>query len=275
MSVAAIHYRESPPAADLAPFIDRFWGWWSEVREEVTLPVLLPGTGAELYCHVGTPFAGAEEEAPGRLLCLRSQPLDLGTVAGVGFVAVRFRAGMLGRFLAMPMAALGDGSLPLGAVWGRAGEELAWRVREAADWAARVRLLEDFLRARLLAAECRRHRLADPRLEQAVAALYRAGSGLGIEALAAAQGMSRRELERRFAQSLGVSPVGFRGLVRFQKMARALALAPQHGVLETALRQGYYDQAQCQHDFRLRAGMTPREWQGLAANRSHFYKTPR
>lgn len=271
----AIRYCESLPAADLAPFIDRFWGWWSASGGEVALPVLLPGTGAELYCSVGTPFAGAGEDEPGRFLCLRRAPLDLGTVAGVGFVAVRFRAGMLGRFLAMPMAALGEGSLPLAEVWGRAGVELAWRVREAADWAARVRLLEGFLRERLRATEYGRQRLTDPRLERAVAALYREGSTLGIEALAAALGLSRRELERRFAQSVGVSPAGFRGLVRFQKTARALALAPEQGVLEAALAQGYYDQAQCQHDFRRRAGMTPREWQALAATRSHFYKTPR
>ncbi len=276
LTVDTGHYRETRPAADLAPFIDRFWGWWGEGL--VRLPVLLPGTGAELYCHFGTPFAAAPEaeQGPGQLLCLRSRPLDLSSVLGGGFIAVRFRAGMLGRFLALPMAEVSDGSFPLRALWGRAGQVLAWRVREAQGWSARVGLLEAFLRARLVEAESRRPLPgvgADPLLERAVACLYRQGSALGIGPLAASLGLGRRLLERRFARAMGLSPAGFRGLVRFQKTARTLALVPETRVLDAALAQGYYDQAQCQHDFRQRAGMTPRQWQVLAAARSHFYKT--
>ena len=96
------------PDDALKPFIDRLWGWESTLDEVVLLPTVLPGTGAELYFHYRMPFRRMTEQGPqslcdtAHLLRVRRQPIPLCSGSDVGFIAVRFRAGMLHRFTDMP-----------------------------------------------------------------------------------------------------------------------------------------------------------------------------
>lgn len=261
--------------AALQPFIDRLWGWESAPGEEVALPTLLPGTGAELYFHYGAPFRHLREAgAPllcdaAHLLCLRRQPLPLCPGSDVGFIAVRFRAGMLPRFCDLPGREVHDRVLAVDDLWGRAGRALARRVAEAGSMAERLRLIQDFLQQRL------RGESADALVEEAVALLYRESAAISIEQLAARLKIGRRQLERRFQAQTGQSPAEFRRLGRFQKTVRSLLLAPEALPLAAALAEGYYDQAHFCRDFSALACAAPGRFLAAARAKTHFYNTPR
>lgn len=102
------------PIPELRPFVDRLWGWESVSQEVIPLPTLLPGTGAELYFHYGEPFRietqGNRPYAAdrGHLFCIRRAPVSLLPASGIGFVAVRFKIGMLHRFASIPADELAD-----------------------------------------------------------------------------------------------------------------------------------------------------------------------
>ncbi|QEL64651.1 hypothetical protein OTERR_11750 [Oryzomicrobium terrae] len=376
------HLRPDP---DLRPFIDRFWGWQypeypehpapgadrepAPVRprpqhrsqphgQDLALPLLLPGAGAEVYFHRDTPFSAAAFDptegpppslAPGaatragaveypcppplpstppgmhapalavghpgaemgantglntglntgavsasvmppaqtlpgaHLFALRRRTVQLLPAPRVDFIAVRFRAGMVHRFTAIPGAELADAFLTPGDLWGPAGAHLAVRLAETPSLPARAALLQAFLRARL------RADALDALAETAVARLYRqspAGAGdghgahddgnaaAGIARLAADLDLGRRQLERRVGALTGLAPVAWKRLVRLQKTARRLALAPDASLTDTALALGYYDQAHCIRDFRALAGLTPGQYRTLLASGTHFYNPP-
>lgn len=247
------------PCAALATFVDRYWSCASEPGERVALPTLLPGTGAEVLFDC--------RGRGSRLLCVRSRPLALGDAADVSFIAVRFRAGMLARFVEMPLAALSDQEIGAGALWGAQGRELEDRIADAASGAQRVARIERFLRGRL------RPAAQVAAVERATTALYR-DHHASIEAIASACGVGRRQLERRFLQLNGQTPAEVRRACRFQKTVRALMLDAALAPLDAALAQGYFDQSHFIRDFRSLAGTTPQRYLAEARRRSHFYNPP-
>lgn len=262
------------PSPALAPFIDRLWGWDSAPGAAPALPVLLPGTGAELYFHYRDPFlaatadGGAERLAASHLLCVRARPITLVAPPTLGFIAVRFKAGMLPRFTAIPLAQLIDGAWPADQLWGQAGAELEERLALAASDAQRIALIERFLLAQCAA------RPADLPMEHAARLLYQQGSDAAIDALAQQIGLGKRQFERRWRQYAGQTPSDFRGLVRFQRAVRQLLLEPQTPLLDAALAAGYYDQPHFIHEFRRRTAGTPERLLRAARHRTHFYNPP-
>ncbi|WP_295008493.1 helix-turn-helix domain-containing protein [uncultured Dechloromonas sp.] len=254
---------DSPPPLDLWPFIDRFWGCESEQAE--VWPTLLPGTGAEIYLHYHQPFPGVGLGT--HLACFRSESSSLGQAGAVGFVAIRFRTGMLARFTDHPLASLNDQVLDLEALWSGAGRVLYSRFLEAATIAERLALLHGFLRRQL--------RSGDHLVEIAADAIYQRGSVLQMAELATQSGLGLRQLERRFQAVLGVSPARLRGLVRFQKTCRQLFLDPDATILDTALAHDYYDHAHFCRNFRQLSGRSPQAYFSEARGLTHFYNTPR
>lgn len=253
------------PAPELRPYIARLWGWQCASGEVVALPELLPGTGAELYFHTGTPFAASAGR--GELLCLRGRRVALGEVAGAGFIAVRFRIGMLARFTDLPMAELVDQRLGVDALWGTAGNQLVTRLGNVGELPEQLWLIENFLRQQL------RERARDALVEQAMPLLYRPGAAPSIERLAELSGLGRRQLERRWLRASGVTAAAMRGLCRFQHSVRALLLDPATEATDTALKHGYYDQAHFCRDFQSRLGQSPLSFLQSARTRTHFYNT--
>ncbi|MBN9403064.1 MAG: AraC family transcriptional regulator, partial [Burkholderiales bacterium] len=233
-----ITFQQAPVPA-LRPFIDRLWGWEAAPGESIALPALLPGTGAELYFHYGAPFRPCVAGVPaaslgkGHLLCLRSAVLDLAPQSGVGFVAVRFRAGAVCRFVPMAESALRDEAPSFAQVWGPEGRILLDRLSDAADRIERAGLLQRFLLARL------RPEAADPWVEAGMALAYREGGRLRMDGLAGRLGLGRRQLERRWRVRTGQSPAEFARLARFQRTVRRLMLDRRVRVVDAALEGGY------------------------------------
>ncbi|HJV53853.1 MAG TPA: helix-turn-helix domain-containing protein [Noviherbaspirillum sp.] len=261
------------PAAALQPYVDRIWGWESAAGQAIALPTLLPGTGAEVFFHYRAPFCRSNPQGPAllppaHLLCVRGAPLALRAATDVGFVAVRFRAGMLHRFVRIPAQELLDQACAVDALWGAAAAELAERIGCAVSFAERAALVQSFLLSRLRSSQ------GDDLAEQAVSMLYRAGAELSVARLAEHLGIGRRQLERRVKLWTGQTPAEVRRLVRFQKTVRALMLDPSARCADAALAHGYYDQAHFIHDFRELAQATPQRYVDAARARAHFYNTP-
>lgn len=259
------------PCSQLRPAVERYWSWQSEPGELVRLPTLLPGTGAELFFHLHEPLHCAGQDAAGaplpaaHLLCVRSAPLALRHVGRFGFIAIRFRAGMLHRFTSVPGADLMDRAWPAGELWGRAGAALARQVQDAGGNEERVRLIERFL-LRQMTTE------PDRLVEHAIDALYR--SAPPVAQLAQAGGIGVRQFERRFRAVTGQAPAEVRRIARVQKTVRALLLDPARSPLDAALAQGYFDQSHFIRDFRTLAGAAPGRFIAAARASAHFYNPP-
>ena len=261
------------PRAELQAYVDRLWGWESDLA--LPLPAMLPGTGAELLFHYRRPFAihsrqrGLMQLGPAQLLCARRHPHQPLAQAAVGFIAVRFRSGALRHFCPLPLAELRDDALAIGEVWGQSGRDLAERVALAGGTGERVALLEDWL-MRCLG----RHHQVQPAIEAALRQLYYGHREVRIESLADSLGMSRRHFERVFRAQIGVTPKSFQRTARLNLTVRELLLSGCADYLGAALDHGYYDQAHFINDFQSLVGDSPASFLRSTARVAHFYNPP-
>ena len=253
------------PNPVLAPFIDRIWGYDASVV--TPFPLLLPGTGSELFFHHGSPPQQpmADPLPAAYLITPRQQRVQLSIAGPLHFIAVRFKSGQLRHFTDQPFAELHDQILPLTQLWGRTTEQLYTRLWPNPGREQQMNLLQRFLMAQLA-----RHHHADAGLDQLIQRLYYAPN-LRIEQLADEWGWSRRHLERRFMHAFALTPKYFARLARLQHTVRQMALAPHQALLDLALERGFCDQSHFIHEMRALTGLAPRQLQLSLTQPIHYY----
>ncbi|MFE7558286.1 helix-turn-helix domain-containing protein [Kitasatospora sp. NPDC057500] len=143
---------------------------------------------------------------------------------------------------------------------GRPARRLAERLAEQTDWARRFRLLGDFLTVRID---------QGPRwpaeVSWAFAELRRTGGTAPVRDLVQGTGWSRRRLETRFREAVGLAPKQAAQVVRLQR-ALSHHQSGAGGFAETAAVSGFYDQAHLSNTFRATTGCSPAEFFGHRAS---------
>jgi hypothetical protein len=210
------------------------------------------------------------------------------TQPGAELRGVRFTPGRAPAVLGVAADELRDRRVPLGELWGRAGEVLAERLLAGELTPAQAvasRLPEVTPGDQAVAALIARLDAGAARVAEAAAmvtgaaevlapggaspgqaaALHRPGTSQGAPEVAAARledpgpfAVSERRLRRRFVQAVGYGPATYLRVARFQ---RAVALAPRvPGLAALAAAAGYSDQAHLSRDCRALTGLTPRAY---------------
>ncbi len=246
----AAHFRltRHRPAPDLAGLVERHWvvSWdlrgrppyTSQVIPHPSVNLVIEPHGAHVY-GVGTERFERRLEGAGKA------------------VGTKFRPGGFYPFAGFPVAELTDASLPLGAVFGPAGDELGKRAAEANDPTA---LVEAFLRERApardenveLLAWIIRQMLDEPHITR-------------VDELAARHGMSVRSLQRLFRTYVGVSPKWVLQRYRVHEAAERMAEGRHGDWAELALELGYFDQPHFIKDFKALVGSSPAEYAAACA----------
>lgn len=154
-----------------------------------------------------------------------------------------------------PLEGQFDRRLPLEHLCGAAEQRrLRDSLRLAASRAERIERLGRWLEERLTdrAPLCGAQR----RVAQATRHMLQAPHLPALDSVAGLLGVSRRQVERDFVQWLGVSPMHFIRLVRFQRAARSIANGS--ALVDAAVDAGYADQPHFNRSVRGLTGMTPR-----------------
>jgi AraC-like DNA-binding protein len=134
----------------------------------------------------------------------------------------------------------------------RCGQALLGRVQAAETHAQRVAAAEA-----LLLAEPRHSTPGTAAVEAVGAALRQRRSQVHTQELAQLAHLSRRQLERRFREAVGVSPKRFAEISRFARVFQHLKEQPNANWHDLAQSCGYFDQAHFIREFRRFAGETP------------------
>jgi AraC-like DNA-binding protein len=164
-------------------------------------------------------------------------------------LGIRFRVGAAGPALGLPAAELLDDSPPLAALWSR-GHEYEQRLGEASGLGERLGLLVEATAALRPASES----APDPLVRAAALAIRRRATR--IAALGGELGISERQLRRRFADAVGLSPRTLGRVLRLQRFL-ALASAGGHDLARSAAEAGYADQPHLTRDCKELAGLPP------------------
>lgn len=163
----------------------------------------------------------------------------------------------------VPMRELANVTVDLADLLGHQAGHLTERLAQAPDWPARFTLLDRLLPAWLSAGPA-----PIPAVQHALLLLRQSAGSMSVGALAERLGVTRRYLEARFGEQVGLPPKTMARIVRFRRAVHLLT-APGEGSLSLiASRCGYADQAHFHRDFRRLAGCTPVQFHAehLAAN---------
>lgn len=140
--------------------------------------------------------------------------------------------------------------MPLGDLWGREASRIREQLGDAPSWQERFALTDALL--------ARRHRAGRP-VDPEVAWAWRRIAGtrglVGVDALAAEVGWSRKRLWSRFRSQVGLPPKHAAKLVRFDHAAHRLVAGDS--AAQVATDTGYADQSHLHRDVAAFAGATP------------------
>jgi len=264
-----MQYREFAPIPALAPFLERVWtleGHADAIGGEPQ--VVLPDGRPELVLHFGDAFErldsgpdAAQAAKPVRQPWLLfagqlMQQLVLRPTGAIGVVGLRFHPYGAAQLFEMPQHTLA----------GRTPD-----VRELAPEAARaLQAVRDRAGSLDEGAELAQQALVafldpariDQRVMYAVAQIEAQHGQVSIDAIASEIGLTRRHLERRFQDVVGITPKRLARIARFQRALRILDAADpaeRLGGAQTAAACGYADQAHFIRDFKDLAGRAPGE----------------
>jgi methylphosphotriester-DNA--protein-cysteine methyltransferase len=171
--------------------------------------------------------------------------------AGTGTVLVYFTETGFAHFTAQPVHELFNLSVPLEALFDRAGvmrTEAA--LAEATTSAQRVRIVEQFLLSQLKPVE------HDGLVTEAVRLIHNSKGTMRIKALQQQLLVSQSPLEKRFRKVVGTTPKKFAALVRFHAVLRQLNTR-DNSLTDLCYDNHFFDQAHFIKDFKQFTGETP------------------
>ncbi len=238
-------YREIPPGRELAPSIECFWTSAAPAPAAPTRHRVVPDGCMDLIFDF-TAATGIRASVVGTMTTAKVVELR----GRADLLGVRFRAGALAGALGSRADELRDARVDLGHFWGPAASRLWHRLGECAA-PGRLGLLVPILSRRLRGAPC------DPATAHCVARIEGTEGRLRIGELQASTGFSSRQLERKFAQQVGVPPKALARIARFKAALSALERPARPGWADVAAAAGFADQAHLAREFRTLSGVTP------------------
>lgn len=232
------------PSPDLDPYVEHYWVVEWDLRGEAperaeTLPH--PSVHMIFEQDGRSRIRGAARAKFSRLLEDRG-----------GVFAVKFTPGGFYPFVGVPVSRFTDTTAPLHDAFGAEGDELDRAVLAERAVLSRIKVVEDFLRARRPEPDEN-----VPLLTDIVYAVAKDRAILKVESLVDRYGLNKRTLQRLFARYVGVSPKWVIQRYRLHEAAEQLAAGASVNQTALALNLGYSDQSHFVRDFKAIVGISP------------------
>ena len=261
-----LHIAARPRSPALAPFVASFH--YNEAELPAVVERILPSGQAHLMINLDEDefrtYSGSDCETVHRmsgavLAGPHGRCVAIDTMEQRRLVAVEFKVGGAAAFLRMPLSEASNQMVDLADLWERDGAMLRERLCAAPTPAAKFRLLEAALLARLVLPR-------DPAMAAAVSLLDR---GVSVAEARSYVGLLPKTFVRRFREQVGLAP---KRLARVRRLQRIVGSAANRAGIDwcmIAAEHDYTDQAHLIHDFRDLTGMTPAAYRPSSPRRSN------
>lgn len=247
-------YTEARSRPELLPWVAAHWHF--------RVAAGVPEIDHFIPLHGGVILSVRVREEP-MLTGPRTEPHEVRVRGGFEVWGSHFWPGAAPSLLGIDACAIRSREVPARQVVGE-----AWAARLAERFAGGPRepshLLDEALAERLPD-----RRPLDETVMLAVFRLLRSSGEGSIGALAAAVGLSPRQLRRRFRREVGLSPKELARIERLRASATDAALGGPAAWVDIAARHGYSDQAHLVREFRELLGLTPRGFEDHARRIYH------
>jgi AraC-like DNA-binding protein len=181
---------------------------------------------------------------------------DLQPGVRCGMLVVVLQPYALYRLTGIPAQALTDELISLPLIFGKDGQQLEDELLHAADNNNRLQLIIRFLVTRL------QHSAGNTSnvILEALPLIYQSNGWMQVADLSKRLQITERQLERKFREQVGLRPKQFLRTIRFRHQLKSLLQRPAPTLTQLAHHAGYYDQPHFNREFRMLAGITPKQY---------------
>lgn len=255
-------HREFTPHPDLADYVQVVWTMESDGEaDKFPREQILPDGIVELVVHYREPFITHQVDGSSYVqpvtfaISQMKKCIEIESRGSIGFIAVRFFPWGAYHFFDTPIRTFLDGFVATEVLWKTHDHPLAEQVCSAGGYKARVNCVEQFLLARL-----EKHRRHDTATDDAIKLCRTERGRLTVHELAERVELSKKQLERRFLDSVGTTPKTFCRVSRFLDVCHHLEAYRNRTLTELTYECGYFDQAHCIKEFKEFSGFTPKQF---------------
>jgi AraC-like DNA-binding protein len=251
----------TPLAPPLDAYVEAVWavrGHTFYHRETV-----LPNASIELMINFGARqrvLAFGEQEVKQDhdrywLAGLQTEPLTIESIGDSDHISIRFRPGGAHVLFGIPVGEFNDQVIDLDLLLGGRVSGLRQQLAEAASFAERVAIIQDWLLSCLVPREYE-HAL----VQRALTALDQATGSQRIGEMCEQVGLSNKHMIAIFRDIVGLPPKAMARILRFHKLIEDVRDRDQVDWALLAQQFHYYDQSHLIREFRTFAGVAPSDY---------------
>ena len=250
------------PYPDLAPFVKGYWELEVPAEMSSEKQRVVPEGTIEMAFILADDVKRYHSDTE---YTLQPRAMVIGQVTEPFFVqptgrvlsfAVSFYPYGFANFVDCPIGELTNKDTPISELFNPVeAAELEQAVRAAKDSSERIAAVENFLLGKLTES-----RVIDRVVQTTINALFDSKGQQSINRILEDQPTTRRNLERKFARQVGMSPKQLGKVVRLQAALNMLLNQEERNLTKIAYDNEYYDQAHFTRDFKEFTGSNPKDF---------------
>ena len=268
-------YQTFEPNQDLNTIVKCYWTLDSQKGDIPEKQTIVPDGCMEMIFHCGDLYRQYTQNGKSILqprcfvMGQLTRPLEIEPTGETGVFSVRFHPHGFLPFATIPIKEMENTAVSLERLFGNDGRDIELEILNAHTTTEKVKCIETFLLNRLTDTET-----ADRIVKSTLETILTANGQLSIDELSKRTNINRRQLERKFSSTIGLSPKQLSKTIRLQATLKMLLNKKFTSLTALAYQNKYYDQAHFIKDFKELTGFTPKEFYGDNLNMSSlFYGT--
>ncbi len=259
-----MNYQTFEPHPDLAPLISCYWTLEVPAEMAAEKQRIVPDGTIEMAFILGDDIKRFTSESD---FLLQPRAMVLGQTIAPFFIqptgyvntfAIRFYPHGFANFVTVPLRSLANTETPMADLFGEStANALEQKIIAASGTQQRIDIIEQFLLDKL-----KDSTVIDGIVSSTIEALLVTNGNTSIRQILKEDVSKRRQLERKFAQQIGISPKQMGKVIRLQSALKMLLSEDTNKLTNIAYESDYYDQAHFIKDFKEFTGISPKEFLG-------------
>lgn len=258
-----MQYETYDPGNELSGWVKCYWTLDNEAEPSPAVQTIVSDGCMEMIFHYGDLYKQYAENGDSFIQprCFvfgqLTRPLHIQPTGSSGIFSVRFHSNGFKPFASIPIRHMDNRAVSLQELYGTEGVELEAAVLACSKAEERIAVVEEFFLQKLTDTDT-----IDRMVKDTVEIILSANGQLSIETVCDTLQINRRQLERKFASVVGLSPKQLSKTVRLQSTLSLLLSGQFSSLTALAYEAEYYDQAHFIKDFKEFTGYTPGEFYG-------------
>ncbi len=255
-----MEYRKFAPRPELKSFVECYFVWEGEAKESLDVQSP-PNSFNAMVFNYADPYevyqnSGSRMLVPKAFVCGPfTSNYHLVLKGKIGMSGIVFRSSSLHNFFGVRMSQLVNSRMALELLLPGQAESLWNSIKAETTDEGRVKILEEFLLSLLPDAKARLSVI-----DEAVELIDHHKGSISVEAIAEQLKISRRYLEKKFLEKVGVSPKFYARIKRFVSLSKEVAYNEKFDWQDIVFEYGFHDQSHLVKEFMEFNQMNPSDY---------------